>query len=233
MLERREEWRGIAGWRDHEVSSHGRIRRKPTAERMPGHGSAQHTRRDGYVYVVFRRLVHSLVAETFHGLPPIKGQVVNHKDGDKANNHVDNLEWVTYSGNAVHAYEHGLQDRGESHGRAKLTDAQVTEIRERYSGKWGEQSALAREYGVSQGLISQIVKGEVWTHLPNGAFSSSGQRPRGEDHPSATVTEPIVRALRTEFAAGGITHQGLANKYNISPTTVSRIVRRRTWKHIT
>ncbi len=232
-MQQHEQWRDIQRWPDHEVSNQGHVRRKLSNDRLPGHVLKQHSRNDGYPYVVFRIRVHSLVAEAFYGPPPIKGQVVNHKDGDRANNSVDNLEWVTYSGNAVHAYEHGLQKRGEGHGRAKLTDAQVIEIRERYHGQWGGQSALAREYGVTQGLISQIVRGEVWTHLPVGDVTSSGQRPRGEDHPSATVTEPIVKALRAEYAAGGVTHQQLAEKYNISQTTVSRIVRRRTWKHIT
>lgn len=50
---------------------------------------------------------HRLVAETFidnpNGLP-----VVNHKDGNKLNNHVSNLEWVSYSANVKHAYDQGL-----------------------------------------------------------------------------------------------------------------------------
>lgn len=55
------------------------------------------------------RLVHRLVAEAF--LAQVDGAVfVNHKDGDKRNNHVQNLEWCTRSGNMAHAYSAGLMD---------------------------------------------------------------------------------------------------------------------------
>jgi len=52
-------------------------------------------------------LIHRLVAETF--IPnPYKKPCINHIDGDKANNHVSNLEWVTYQENTIHSYKTGL-----------------------------------------------------------------------------------------------------------------------------
>lgn len=52
--------------------------------------------------------VHRIVAETFID-NPLGLPTVNHKDGNKHNNRVDNLEWVSYSENNMHALEHGLR----------------------------------------------------------------------------------------------------------------------------
>ena len=52
--------------------------------------------------------LHRLVGEAFI-LNPLNNPCINHKDGNKLNNHVDNLEWVTYSQNNKHAYSIGLK----------------------------------------------------------------------------------------------------------------------------
>lgn len=55
--------------------------------------------------------------------------------------------------------------RGETHSKTTLTDDQVQEIRRRYTGKWGEQSAMAREFGVSHATINSIINRRTWTHI--------------------------------------------------------------------
>ncbi|WP_313481464.1 HNH endonuclease signature motif containing protein [Atlantibacter hermannii] len=81
--------------------------------------------RNQYLFVRFEKdgkylnlPVHKLVADNFLGSKPSPNHVVNHKDGNKQNNHSDNLEWVTISENTRHAYLNGMAG-GRKHGSYK------------------------------------------------------------------------------------------------------------------
>ena len=116
--------------------------------------------------------IHKLVALAFLG--DSNGLQVNHKDCNKLNNHIDNLEYVTPKENTQHARRMGRMDnvvhnpvpvRGEQHGMAKLTSQQVQEIRSKYIPRKYSQGRLSSEYGVSRGHIGQIVTRRRWEHL--------------------------------------------------------------------
>lgn len=109
-------------------------------------------------------LVHRLVALTY--LPnPLGLPQVNHKDGDKLNNHVDNLEWVTASDNMKHAYEIGIKSSsGESNSRSLFTEDQVLQIY--YELLDGARiSDLAKKYSSTKGRIGSIKDRTNWTYL--------------------------------------------------------------------
>lgn len=127
--------------------------------------------KDGYLQVAFGTakvkrtfLVHRLVAESFIPNPENKPQV-NHIDGNKLNCHISNLEWVTPRENLIHAFKTGLQKRGEAHGRSKLTEEQVREIRYRYANEKISYAQLSRDYNVNPNSIKRILNGETWTHV--------------------------------------------------------------------
>ena len=88
---------------------------------------------------------------------------VNHIDGNRANNGVKNLEWVTGSENLKHGYRTGLIPVGSKRKLAKLTEAQVAEIK-LLKGKESQES-IAKRYGVSQSAIYFIFKGVTWSHV--------------------------------------------------------------------
>lgn len=109
--------------------------------------------------------VHRAVYSAFNNTD-IFNLEINHKDGNKANNNIKNLEAVTPSENMKHAYKLGLNKiktyYGESHPRAKLTDLQVLEIRKEHSIK-RNVSELSKKYNIGKSQIVRIVsnKGRI------------------------------------------------------------------------
>ncbi len=106
--------------------------------------------------------VHRLVAETYLENPLCK-PFVNHKDGNKTNNNLVNLEWVTSKENTLHAYKTGLQKAlaRDVNPASKLTEDQVNYIRLMYKPRdkqYGSR-ALAKSLGVCHTTISRIMSG--------------------------------------------------------------------------
>jgi len=168
-----EDWQPIVGYEGwYEVSTLGRVRRlqpsnntyvgrilKPTID---GHGYPTVSLcRDGISKTAH---LHHLVSRTFLAPQP-EGYEPNHKDGDKTNNAVSNLEWLTRSENQKHAVALGLQvlPRGEDHPNAKLTTAEAKTIRS-LGGKVS-RAKLAEVYGISPPEVSRIQNGTRWRCL--------------------------------------------------------------------
>ena len=112
--------------------------------------------------------IHRAIAETFVNNPYLKPQI-NHIDGNKLNNYVDNLEWVTAKENTIHAYKYGLNKApiGEQCGTHKLTEEDIKYIRKHYISKdktYGSE-ALARKFNVAHSTISRAYYGKAWKHI--------------------------------------------------------------------
>ena len=110
--------------------------------------------------------VHRLVAEAF--IPnPYKKRCVNHKDGNKINNHVDNLEWVTHQENTIHAWETGLQmmtpERCYKNKVNSSKKVNQYDLNGNLLHTWESQSQAAKHLHIHQTVISNCCLGKQKT----------------------------------------------------------------------
>lgn len=180
-----EQWKDIQGYEGiYQVSNHGRIKSKARIVRSTsgvGKGSkrtyperimAQHrVGSGGYLAVALykgdggsTKTVHRLVFEAFVS-NPLGLPEVNHKDGNKDNNHYSNLEPATRMQNCRHAVESGLMKiRGEDNYFTKLTEKDVRLIREMHSCGT-TQTEIAKKTGFQLANIHCIVRRKSWKHI--------------------------------------------------------------------
>lgn len=169
-------------WKDYneqyEVSSLGQVRSKPKKVRSTyggyylkeGRILKQNDNGQGYLQVQLchngvnkTERVHRLVALTFienpHKLPK-----VNHKDCNKRNNAVANLEWCTQSENVEHASKSGLMIKGKTATNAVLTDDSVRDIKHLIKEGFTNRE-IADLFGIHPGTVNCIRTGRNWSHI--------------------------------------------------------------------
>ena len=165
---RAETWRDVVGYEDqYEVSSFGNVRRKIQNLKL---NSSVH----GYYNVSLSKngecttkLVHRLVAEAFLDNSECKEQV-NHKDCNKLNNEINNLEWVTPQENITHAVlnERQRDQRGEDNNMSKLTEKDVLFIMKLKKSGYTTYKIHKEFYPyLHQQTIYGITSGKTWKHL--------------------------------------------------------------------
>ena len=173
-----EIWKPVLGYEAaYEISSLGRCRRAinrfgNASGRLlkPSIGRGYPRYALSYGDQVRHLSAHRLMWEAFIGAIP-DGMQINHKNGVKSDNRLENLEVVTPSENTQHAHKVlGYVPKkppvmlGASNPRALITDDQVREIRRLYADGLTQQE-LAERFGPSQTAISAIVRRKSWTHI--------------------------------------------------------------------
>lgn len=106
---------------------------------------------------------HRLVLMAFKPVEGMDHLEVNHIDGNKANNRLENLEWVTSSENQKHAFRLGLQKarRGEASNLSKLKRKDVDKVFELFEDGLSDYE-IAKIIGCSASNIGSILRGETW-----------------------------------------------------------------------
>lgn len=175
----KEKWQVLNKQPNYEVSTFGRVR---SLSRETPHwrgGIRKHTGRqlvqatlpNGYKQVTFGdrtcRRVHRLVAETFIQNSEQK-PCVNHKDGDKSNNRLDNLEWCTFSENKLHSYKvlGEVPSRLGKFGAESKVNKPVLQIdlNGNLVKEWDALKTAEREGNFDSGSICRVCKGRSKTH---------------------------------------------------------------------
>ena len=172
-----EVWKDLVDYEgEFEVSTHGRVRglgrfvNVKNGKRFvkPIIRKNQNTTK-GYKDVrlkrnEFSKLIHRLVAKTFIPNPENK-EFINHKDGNKHNNFISNLEWATRQENEDHAFKTGLKSStGSNNNMAKLNEDKVLAIREKHKQGYSV-SIIAEMYDVHRWTIARIIKRLMWKHI--------------------------------------------------------------------
>ena len=171
-----EIWKDIQGYEGfYQVSNLGKVK---SLKRIVKHnkGGNQNIKEkilkqsltgSGYLTIVLskngikeRFLTHRLVCQSFLNNDLTK-RTVNHKDCNKLNNELTNLEWMTDSENQIHSLENGIKPKGSNHANSKLTEQNVIEIR----NSTLSNIDLSKIYKVAHQTISQIRNRKRWKHI--------------------------------------------------------------------
>lgn len=111
--------------------------------------------------------MHRLIAEAFLGPVP-DGMEINHKNGTRDDNRIENLEIVDRAQNMIHSVyvlrkqPKGL--RGSANSRSVLVESDIPVIRTRYAKGGESMASIGKDYGVTATVICRIMKGKIWTH---------------------------------------------------------------------
>ena len=106
--------------------------------------------------------IHKLVAMHFLDNPDNKS-LVNHKNGNKQDNRVENLEWCSHSENMVHAYKTGLCLQPKGIKTTKLNKDLVCKIRNEKKENLTSNYTLSKKYNVSEATIANLINKKSWT----------------------------------------------------------------------
>lgn len=186
-----EIWKPIDEFEGYEVSNYGVVVRVDGDLRTmrPQYLAAARGFSEGYYFVSFsvdgkqhRRYVHRLVLTAFVSPPPFPKAQVNHKDGNKKNNFVGNLEWVTQNQNMKHAWDNGLMVA-----RAPVLFDELHDIVEMIkNGKTHKE--IADHYAVTASQVKGVLK-STGTEKPNRLDKRNQEIIRLRDEEKLTFDE--------------------------------------------
>jgi hypothetical protein len=151
----------------YEASTTGHIRNAGNQRELKpyfGHGKYLVVKVCPSKNIAISKRIHELVTETFFGDKPESFET-NHIDGDKNNNSISNLEYLSKVNHIKHGVENGFVMRGEENPRATLTFDQVKKIKEIRSETGFGKRKISQITGIKEETIGPILRGISWRYV--------------------------------------------------------------------
>lgn len=177
--------------------------------------------------------VHRIVANVF--IPnPLGLSDVNHKNGNKKDNSLNNLEWLSHKDNVRHAMETGITNYIH---RSKLTEDDVLNIDRLYFvEKWNMQD-ISKMYGMEVRSIRNILKRKIWKHVKpdpsiervfRSSYRESRYNKKGNNSKLQVVDVIKIKALLRD----GVDKREIANLFGVGRHCIYNISREKLWRHV-
>ena len=222
-IEENEEWREIQEISGYKISSKGRVYSTKTKRYI-----SLVDRKDEYVRVCIAKkqyYVHKLMTVSFFGPPPSNflNPTVNHKDGDKSNNVIENLEWVEFNGNILHAHQTGLNSTGKPVIRYSLKGVQLSTYK--------NSADAARDVGVSHTSVIDACKKKEHVHTIADSiwrFASDPLSVRELDNVCRLKSNVIQYSIDGQKLNTFFSIREAAKSVNIHPSSITHACRGKT-----
>ena len=168
-------------------------------------------------------LLHRLVWACFKGIPEDPHLEINHKDGNKGNCRLSNLELVTSSDNIRHAFAHSLQP-------VVFTYDEVISIRKEFAKGKTSVKALAKYYGVGKQPIYHALKSETYVTRYDKKCLNLLAKNQSRGH--VTFEDREVRKFRRLFGTGKMSCKELANVGAVGYNSMHQLLKCQHYKHV-
>lgn len=225
-------WKDVIGFEGlYEVSNEGFVRNSKGLILKPVNHNTGYTGQSLSINGVQKfYLGHRIVAEAF--LPnPNNYRYVNHRNGNKRDNNVNNLEWCTQSHNLQHAYDTGLKPRRtcENNGNSTLKNRHVRHLCRLLM--MFPPMHISKKTGVSYSILTGIKNGNNWPEISK-LYNFPKCKRHGEYAPCGKLKREHVLKI-VEMLKTGLSSVKISKEYNVSKKAILDIRNGKTWSHLT
>lgn len=186
----------------------------------------------------YKDLIHRLVAKYFIDNPNNLPQV-NHKNGNKHDNDVDNLEWVTPQQNVIHSYDTHLNHSGEKCSLAKTTDEQIHHVCRLLVENELTIKEISKITNTTKRIVKHVLYRDTWIRISKDYdFSHYNKYNKGKvnnvmiQYIGAKLTHKQVELICTLIEKNELTLNQISDATNISYRLIRNIYFKKTWTFV-